>query len=247
MKKSLILIPLAALVLAGCTIGGSKSSGKKKKSTSVTDTAQTSGSKTNTNTSGGGSSGGGGGGTTVTPGPSLPTEHDASFAPNMTPGEHVITFDFDANYTTYKAAFPYVAIDTGLIGIHLDGMAIMSLDCFASSGYDGGPNYLMMRNKTKSGEDWAGPNGAAFIGNCVALGTISKVEITRGASASASQRYYVTFGSSLDTAPASSGTELEGTGDSATNTTSGMTFFKVTTKDKTKNGQIQNLKVTYTV
>lgn len=245
MKKSLILIPLAALVLAGCTIGGSKGGSKKKKSSSVSDSAQVSGSKTNTNSSGGGG-GGGGGGTTVTPGPSLPTEHDASFAPNMTAGEHTVTFDFDANYTAYKAEFPYVAIDTGLIGIHLDGMAVMSLDCFASQGYNGGANYLMMRNKTSSGEDWAGPNGAAFIGNCVALGTISSVTITRGASASTAQRYYVTFGSTLDTAPATAGTELEGTGDTATNTTSGATFFKITTKDKTKNGQIQSLTVTYT-
>lgn len=242
MKKSLILIPLAAMVLAGCTIGGSKSSGKKKKSSSVSDSAQVSGSKqSGTSTSQGG--GGGGGGTTVTPGPSLPTEHDASFAPNMTAGEHVITFDFDANYTTYKAAFPYVSADTGLVGIYLDGMAVMTNGCWASQGYNGGANYLMMKNK----DGFADANGASFIGNCVALGTISKVEITRGASASTAQRYYVTFGSSLDTAPASSGTELEGTGDSATNTTSGMTFFKVTTKDKTKNGQIQNLKVTYTV
>ncbi len=242
MKKSLILIPLAAMVLAGCTVG--KSSGKKKKSTSATDTAQTSGSKTNTNTSTTGGSGSGRGDTTVVPpGPSLPTEHEASFAPNMTPGEHTITFDFDANYTTYKPAFPYVSADTGLVGIYLDGMAIMTNGCWASQGYNGGANYLMMKNK----DGFADANGASFIGNCVALGTISKVEITRGASASTSQRYYVTFGSSLDTAPASSGTELEGTGDSATNATSGMTFFKVTTKDKAKNGQLQNLKVTYTV
>ena len=242
MKKSLILIPLAALVLAGCTIGGSKSSGKKKKSSSVSDSAQVSGSKqSGTSTSQGG--GGGGGGTTVTPGPSLPTEHDASFAPNMTAGEHTITFDFDANYTTYKAAFPYVSTDTGLVGLHLDGMAVMTNGCWASQGYNGGANYLMMKNK----DGYSDANGAAFIGNCVALGTISSVTITRGASASTAQRYYVTFGSSLDTTPATAGTELEGTGDTATNTTSGATFFKVTTKDKTKNGQIQSLTVTYTV
>lgn len=239
MKKSLILIPLAALVLAGCTIGGSKSSGKKKKSSSVSDSAQVSGSKASGTSASGG---GGGGGTTTTPEPTLPTEHDASFAPNMTAGEHTVTFDFDANYTTYKAEFPYVSTDTGLVGLHLDGMAVMSNGCWASQGYNGGANYLMMKNK----DGYADANGAAFIGNCVALGTISSVTITRGASASTAQKYYVTFGSTLDTAPATAGTELEGTGDTATNTTSGATFFKITTKDKTKNGQIQSLTVTYT-
>ena len=256
MKKSLLILPLAAMLLAGCNLISGGSSGGKKKKSSSSEPAP-SGEVSNSDQSGQTTTGGGqtttGGGQTTTAGPTvgpvtpdLPTEHEASFAPNMTAGEHTVTFDFNANYTAYKEAFPYVAIDTGLIGIHLDGMAIMSVDCFASQGYQGGANYLMMRNK-KDSDDWASANGAAFIGNCVALGTISKVSITRGASASTAQRYYVTFSNSLDTAPATTGTELEGTGDEATNTATGMTFFKITTKDKTKNGQIQSLTVTYTV
>lgn len=240
MKKSLILLPLTAMLLSACALlpGG----GGKKSSSSASGSASGSGSNPSQSSGQSGGGGGGGGGGDV----DLPTAHQDSFASNMTAGEHTLTFDFNANYEDYKAEFPYVTIDTGLIGIYLDGMAVMSNNCFASAGYQGGANYLMMRNK-KDSEKWADANGSAFIGNCVALGTISKVELTRGDSASTEQKYYVTFSDSLDTNPASSGTELSGTGDSATNSESGKTFFKITTKDKGKNGQIKLLKVTYTV
>ena len=251
MKKSLLILPLAALLLAGCNLLPSSGGGSKKKKSTSGEPAP-SGEVSNSDQSGQTTTGGGqtttGGGQTTTAGPTVgpvtpdyPTEHDASFAANMTAGEHTVTYNFGTDYADYKNDFPYVAEDTGKVGLTLGGMAVVSNGCFVGSYNSVG--YLMMKNK----DNYATNNGLAFIGNCVALGTISKVEITRGDSASTAQRYCVSFSSSFDDSPVTTGTTLEGTGDSATNSAAGMTFFKVTTTDNSKNGQIKILTVTYTV
>ena len=248
MKKSLLVLPLAALLLAGCNlIPSSGGSGKKKTSNTDNPTGDVSGSgqgQSGTTTGGGQTTGTPtptAGPTVTSEAPSYPSEHDSSFASNMTAGEHTVTYDFGSDYATYKNDFPYVAEDTGKVGLHLGGMATVSNGCFVGSYNSSG--YLMMKNK----DNYASNNGLAFIGNCAALGTISSITITRGDSASTAQKYCVSFSSSFDDSPVTTGTTLEGTGDTATNDAAGMTFFKITTTDNSKNGQIKVLTITYTV
>ena len=102
----------------------------------------------------------------------------------------------------------------------------------------------MMKNK----DGFATANGNAFIGNCVTLGAITKVEITIGSSASPNQKYYITFSKSYSEAAQTTG-ELIGTeGGSATASASdGYGFFTISTSNKAVNGQLGSLSVTYTI
>lgn len=230
MKKSLVLLPFAAFLLTGCLAlpgaGGDSSSSSSTSSSSSSSTRPTITPTT----------------PTVTPAEDLPTSHGASF--DLTPGEHVFTINFVTDYEKYAGSgngvFPYVANDTGLSGGMLEGMAIMSNGCYCAN-YQGS-GYVMMKNKDRSAK------GCAFIGNCVSLGAVTKVEFTAGASASTAQKYDITFSSTLEKTASTSGTEVAHPGGSATCAASeGKGFFRLSTKDITKNGQLGTLSVTYVI
>ena len=231
MKKSLILLPLAAIMLSGCLpLPGGETSGTSAGGSGASATSQTSTS---------------GGSATFTPAPTvapatLPTTHEASF--DVTPGNHIVTLDFTTDYETYKSAFPRVEATTGLIGMHLAGMATMTNNCFVGSYNNVG--YLMMKNK----DDYATNNGAAFIGNCASLGAITHIEFTAGSSASTSQKYDITLSKELVKEPGTSGTEISHPSGSVDATVAdGYGYFRITTKDTSKNGQTGKLIISYTI
>ena len=230
MKKSLVLLPFAAFLLTGClSLPGLNPGGDTSDSSSSSSSKPTSTVPVVP--------------TSATPaGDELPTSHGASF--DLTPGEHVFTVNFTTDYEKYSGSgngvFPYVGNDTGVTGGMLEGMAIMSNGCFCSSYNNSG--YVMMKNKDRSAK------GNAFIGNCVSLGAVTKVEFTCGASASTAQKYDITFSSTLEQTAGTSGTEIAHPGGNATCAASeGKGFFRLSTKDISKNGQIGTLSVTYVI
>lgn len=227
MRKSLILLPLAALVLSGCML----MPGKK-------DTSSGSGSGSGSNTGSVVPTGDTGGGGNVPT--DLPTSHDSSF-----PTSGTLEIDFIADGPSYKDSFPYVENDTPTSGGHLGGMAIMSNGCYVGS-YSG-KGFMMMKNKDRSSM------GCAFIGNCVSLGVITKVEIVApdsGVSVAGSQKYDITLSKEMTTTASTSGKEFSTpiTNASVTATESdGYSYFKISTKESSKNGHIGAIKVTYKI
>ena len=233
MKKSLVLLPLAAFLLTGCMglslpgFGGgdssdsSSSSSSSKPSSSSTPITPTS---------------------ATTPEADLPTAHGSNFDSSV--GTHTLVLDFTTDYATYKEDFPYVSSTTGLVGETLGGgIAVMTNNCFVGTPNDNiNYGYLMMKNK----DDYASNNGNAFIGNCVSMGTITSVTFECGAKAATAQTYDVAFYSELNKQPSSSGTQVAHPG-STVNASAGASFFKITAKDSAKNGQITKLTVVYTI
>lgn len=232
MKKSLILIPLAALVLAGCTIGGSKSGGKKKKSSSVSDSAQVSGSKTNTNTSGAGPST-----PSTEPGPS---GEAVDF--DLTPGKHTAILDFEGEPDRYTYPRAEETDTEGKEG-EFGGMNWLIFHSYRGS-YEGA-YWLMMKDK----DNWDATSTAWFA-NKDSLGSIESLEVVVRTGASAKKLYDLSVGNTAYTSAQTGGTEFS-VNTSGKYTGSGNGFFCVSTKKDSGtnkyNGQIAKITVTYTI
>ena len=238
MKKGLILLPLAAIMLSGC-LPMPGAGGSSAESSSSSPAASTSGQKTTTGT--------------FTPAPTaapaaFPTAHGAGI--DLSAGEHTISFDFNTDYEAAYEAFGYVKIDTGLQGFLFKDMATMSYDCWANKGYNSGdPNYLMMRNTDSSSGTYS-QNELAYLGNCVTLGAITKVEISTPSGSSGNQSYAVALTKDLVKEPGASGTVAltgAGSGSVTASASDGYGFFRVTTTQKKYNGQLATLSITYVI
>ena len=232
MKKSLILLPIAAMILSGCSLLPAK---KSKSSSSATNTQQSGSTKSS------------GSVTPVNPSSDTPvdwpTAHESTF--DTTPGEHTVTYDFNSEYTALKEAFPYVTADMSAFHVYMKGMSTMVYHCWCNANSSPAYNYLFMRNNNGFYDN---KKVTAFIGNHVTLGAITKVEITCPDNSSASAKYDITLSKTVSEEPSTSGTELTKEGGSVTASVSdGYGFFKITQKDTTHNGQLSTLKITYTI
>lgn len=232
MKKSLILLPLVALVLAGCTTGGSK--GKKKKSSSESTSQKSSGSGSGP-TVAPTSSGGGG------------TSRAVDF--DLTPGTHTAVVDFEYNWEAYS--YPRCeATDTEPKEQANAGITWNYFHTYRGSYEEA--YWLHMRNKGSSDSDdsWY-KNGWAWFGNTTDLGSIESIEVVVRSGASASLKYDLSVGTSAFTTAQTGGTQFDSSG-KGSYTGSGKGFFAISNKpmdnlSKIKNGQIALLTVKYTI
>jgi len=241
MNKKLVLLPISALMLSGCsmlnnipvvskikTIAGALI-GNVLGGSSTTTTAQQGGNNTTTQQ-------GGGGGNTTT------QQSGGASTFDLTAGTHTAVIDIATNYADYKEAFAgYVTADSGVLDGTLAGLSVKTQHCFIGS-YSG-VGYIMMQNQ-KSGTSW---NAIAFMASATSLGSISKVEILTGSSASPSAEYTITFSNSPITSAQTEGTKLTpGAAQSGSATGSGA-YFAISATNTEKNGQIAKLTVTYTI
>ena len=220
MKKSLILLPLVALVLAGCTTSG-KGGGKKKKSSSES-TSQKSSS----------------GGPTVPPGPTPAGKADF----DLTPGRHTAILDFENypdDYTYPRAEEGDTEGKAGEFG----GMHWLVFHSYKGS-YEG-QYWLMMKDK----DNWDATSNAWFA-NSDDLGTIESIEVAIRTGASAKKKYDLSVGTSAFTSAQTDGTEFDINSYGRYSGTDKKGFFCVSTKKDSGNaynGQISKLTVTYTI
>ena len=220
MKKSLILLPLVALVLAGCTTGGSK--GKKKKSSSESTSQKTSGS---------------GSGPTVSPGPGPAGKADF----DLTPGRHTAILDFE----NYPDDYTYPRAEEGDTEGKAGNFGGMNWLIFHSyKGSYEGQYWLMMKDK----DNWDATSNAWFA-NSDSLGSIESIEVAIRTGASAKKKYDLSVGNSAFTSAQTGGTEFD-INSYGRYSGSGNGYFCVSTKKDSGNaynGQISKLTVTYTI
>lgn len=224
MKKSLILLPLVALVLSGCTTGGSK--GKKKKSSSESTSQKTSGS-------------GSGSGPTVSPGPGPAGKADF----DLTPGRHTAILDFENYPDDYQYPRAEQGDTEGKPG-EFGGMHWLVYHSY--KGYYGDAYWLMMKDK----DDWDATSTAWFA-NSDDLGTIESIEVAIRDGASKNKKYDLSVGTSAFTSAQTGGTEFDINSYGRYSGTDKKGFFCISTKKDTGtykyNGQIGKLTVTYTI
>ena len=220
MKKGLLLIPFAALVLSGCALPSIGPGGGKKSSSQSSSETPASSSET--------------------PASSEVPSSSSSTPSSSTPAQEkvTLTFDFGTDFADYKSSFPYVDSDTGVdTEKSLGDLPIVSNGCYVSSF--SGTGMLMMKNKERT--------TLAFIGNREDLVAITKVEFTKGASASASATYDISFGHSMFEAASSAGTSIGSDGGSATAKASDRYgYFAISATNAKVNGQIGTLTISYT-
>ena len=221
MKKSLILLPLVALVLAGCTTSG-KGGGKKKKSSS--EPASTSKTGPTTPTSSGGEGG-----------------EAVDF--DLTPGRHTAILDFEGHPDDYTYPRAEEGDTEGKAG-EFGGMHWLVFHSYKGS-YEG-QYWLMMKDK----DNWDATSTAWFA-NSDDLGTIESIEVAIRDGASKYKKYDLSVGTSAFTSAQTGGTEFDVNSYGRYSGTDKKGFFCVSTKKDTGtnkyNGQISKLTVTYTI
>ena len=167
------------------------------------------------------------------------------------------TLVLDFQDTTWKdeSITPYIAVtDMGVMkSFTYEGIEYNDVGCYASAGYNGAANYLMMKN-TKYGESKDQYSKVpAFFGNKTAFkNPIKKVEVVvEGSSSSANTIYRVAIGTSAVEAPVTEGgaTGKKGQTFSTTSTDANAFYFSVSTNKtadgKIYNGQIYKVTVTF--
>lgn len=220
MKKSLFLLPLlASFALAGCefTIGGKTITLGGNKTQQGGNNTQQGGNNTDNGGNGGGNTG----------------------------GSQVVLDFTDTSWKDDKVT-PYIdsKTDMGVIkSFEYEGITYNDVGCYASAGYSGAPNYLMMKN-TKYGENadqYA--TVCAFVGNKTAFSSpIKKVTVVvEGTNSSGNTIYRVNIGTSEITAAPTTGGATGGKGQtfSTTSTDSKAYYFSVST-NKTSDGKVYN-------
>lgn len=251
MKKSLFILPLAAMALASCdlsaimgqitdlipfwpkgdtTQSSSSSSSGSKSSSSSSKTSSSSSSKTSSSSSS--------------------SKTSSSSSSSQQPGEYTITLDFVTDYEALDNE-QYVAQDTGLFEDNFGGqLAFTSMGCFVGS-YSGS-GYVMMQNQ-KSGTDWTtGRGGLAFFANTENFGSITRIEMSTGVNG-ATTTYDITLSKTPITSAQTGGTEVAGVnkqivvGEVTASEDDGYGYFAISTKNKAKNGQVGKLVIEYTI
>ena len=271
MKKSLFLLPLlGGFLLSGCqfTIFGKTVKLFEKDSDSSSTTPSGDGSGSGVMPSGGGSSGGGssgggssGGGSSSGGGGSSSAGQEVSTGGakgSADASSDAIVFDFTNQSLKDGQIFPYVTGEAGkLYEFEYGGYKYNDIGCFVSTGYQGAPNYLMMKNKDYSEGDKYGDgnwsNKPAFIGNKTPFAKpIKKVIVTINAGSSANAFYRATIHTQPQTECAKSGGfTCNSPGDTFyTETTSSEGYyFTISTNknssDKLYNGQISKLIISF--
>ena len=225
MKKSLILLPLAAAVLSGCMLLPGK--------------------KTSSGSSSGGTSGSGSSGSTqptVEPTPSEAVDFVLSS------GTHTAVLDFENNPDGYT--YPRAEQgDTQALAGEFGGLHWNIYHSYKGQYTDektGVTSYwLMMKNK----DNWDATSQAWF-GNTDSLGSITSIEVTVRSGASTKLSYDLSVGSTAYTSAQTTGTEFAA-GTKGTYSGSGKGFFAVSTRPisgtNKYNGQIARITVTYTI
>jgi len=220
--KKLFLLPLfAALALTGCNIGGKDSGGGGSEPGGDVDPE-----------GGGGGGGGASGGGSVS--------------------DKEVVLDFTSSYWSDNKVTPYISnTEMGALkDFSYGGTTYNDVGCYASKGYNGGTNYLMMKN-TKYGEakdQFA--EDPAYISNRTAFAkAIKKVKVeVEGESSSGNTIYRVNIGTSEYTAAVTEGgqTGKKGQTIELVSNDANAHYFAVST-NKTAEGKIYNgqlLKVT---
>ena len=171
-------------------------------------------------------------------------------------GSQAETLVLDFTDTSWKddSVTPYIAdTDMGVMkSFTYEGIEYNDVGCYASTGYNGAPNYLMMKNTKYGAKKDEFSTVPAFFGNKTAFDKpIKKVEVeVEGSSSSGNTIYRVAIGKAAVEAPVTEGgaTGKKGQTFSTTSTDANAYYFSVST-NKTSDGKIYNgqlVKVTVT-
>ncbi len=227
MKKSLVLLPFAAILLMGCAQNGGQ-----------TTAAPTTGP-------------------TVPPAPTsvVPTTTETPTTTGQGGEVDVDSFALDFTDTKYKddKIFPYIE-NNDITQFSMAGFTWNDRGAYASAGYDGAPNYVMLNNKK-----YGRPDGS-FIGNSDKfVKTITAISITTPATGSSGNAEYALIASASKEIKALTDGDVvkeEKGGNSKTisatlDASKGYKYFAIFAKfdstkadDKQYNGQLAALSVT---
>lgn len=260
MKKGLFLLPLVGgLLLSACTFN---LFGKEIKLFEKDDSSSQSGGSGGSGgggsggggSGGGGSGGGGGGGGSQSAGQEVST---GGAKEATTASEDAVVFDFSTSTLKDQRVLPYVDFgDAGhLYTFDYEGITYNDIGCYTSAYQS--DYYLMMKNTDWTGGDMntAGfSNKLAFIGNAEPFAKpIKKVIVeVNGGSSSDVTVYRATIHTEPQTVAATEKGFVGAKGETFyTETTSDQGYYftvstnKNTEKNKTKNGQIKKITISF--
>lgn len=156
-----------------------------------------------------------------------------------------VVLDFTDTSWKDDSVTPYIAdTDMGVMkSFTYEGIEYNDVGCYASAGYNGAPNYLMMKNTKYGASKDQFATVPAFFGNKTAFRKpIKKVEVqVEGSSSSGNTIYRVVIGKAAAEAAVTTGgaTGKKGQTFSTTSTDSDAFYFSVST-NKTSDGKIYN-------
>lgn len=161
-------------------------------------------------------------------------------------GENSLVLDFTDTVWKDERITPYISAeeDMGVLkSFTYEDIVYNDIGCYASAGYDGAPNYLMMKNTKYGAKKDQYATVPAFFGNKTPFSSpIKKVTVeVEGSSSSGNTIYRVNIGSSEMTSAQTSGgaTGSKGQTFSTTSTASDAYYFSVST-NKTADNKIYN-------
>ncbi|MBQ0008733.1 MAG: hypothetical protein KBS97_00405 [Firmicutes bacterium] len=171
-------------------------------------------------------------------------------------GGDSIVLDFTDPTWKDSKVFPYIGDDDigALKTFTYEGIEYNDIGCYASAGYQGAPNYLMMKNKygDKDNPTYAKDGQYAMFGNKTAFSKpIKKVEVVvEGSSSSGNTVYRVNISSSAATSAVSDGGQTGSKGQtfSVSSEESDAYYFSVSTNSKDNkiyNGQLVKVTVSF--
>lgn len=168
-------------------------------------------------------------------------------------GEQVVLDFTDTSWKDNKIT-PYISeTDMGVLkNFTYEGIEYNDIGCYASNGYDGAPNYLMMKNTKYGADKKQYATVYAMFGNKTAFSKpIKKVEVEiEGTSSSASTLYRVNIGTSAVESAVTTGGKTGSKGQTITETSSdsGAYYFSVSTNavdGKIYNGQLVKVTISF--
>lgn len=169
-------------------------------------------------------------------------------------GDVVLDFT-DTSWKDNKVT-PYINAEKDMGKLYTftyQGITYNDIGCYASAGYQGAPNYLMMKNTGYGADKKQYATSYAFIGNQTAFTSpIKKVEVViEGTNSSGNTIYRVNIGTSAATSAVSTGGETGKKGQTitVTSTDSNAYYFSISTNatsdNKIYNGQLVKVTVSF--